>query len=694
MRIGLVSMEYPPETAFGGIATYSQTLARELRRLGHDVDVVSATLGDHARLEDDRGVRVFRFALPKFPVPFASRFLPGTCRDLRFAWVASRAVRRLHRERAFDVIEAPEWGASALFLGVASPAPLLVRLHAHLAMVLAENGERRGVDERVRCLLESIACRRADRLVANSDGLRRRIAADYGLRAESIAVLPCPLEPDAFTSDAMTPASADDAPASVLYAGRIEERKGVRLLLDAMKQVWQEHPKVKLVLAGRDTRSARIDGSLRLHLETEARAAGKSDCVAFLGELPRSAMRGVYDSADLFVTPAPFEALGYTTLEAMAAGKPVVGSRGGGTPEVVRDGETGVLVPPGDSRALGRAISKLLSDRPLRKRLGDQARHDARRRFGATSIAERMVEEYRAALAKRGTQRKTADPVERVPFEDLFPRLEGRARESLRRWLRHVSPLVDSHPWKHYFIAEARQVLDLVEFESDTAATRVLEPGSGHGLVGSLLALLGAEVWLLDTDRRALDEGIEHARALGVASRVHPVLADLFKMPFADATFDVVWNDGVIEHFDDPSACVREMARVTRPAGRVALLVPQRRTLHTWYVRGRQRRRNDFHFDDWGRERSYSPRDLERLFAGAGLDDVRVSAGNLRRAILDDWVVLPRLQDWISRRHVVDLMHVLDRIESSIDVLSELGFAATATGRKPTAEPSLRPEHS
>jgi glycogen(starch) synthase len=690
MRVGIVSMEYPPETAFGGIATYSQTLSRALVRLGHEVHVVSLTLGPSSRIEEDRGVRVHRLRVPRFPLPLLPRFLPGTCRDLRFSWVAARHVRRLHREEPFDVIECPEWGAASLFLSLARPAPIVVRLHAHLAMVLEENGEPRTLDARIRCRLEEIACRLAGRLVSNSAGLRERVAADYRLRTASISVLPCPLEPEAFAEarDAASSRAAPGEATSVVYAGRIEERKGVRLLLEAMREVWTDRPDATLVLAGRDTPSARLGGSLRMHLEAQARALGRSGSVSFLGEMPRAALRGVFREADLVVAPAPFEALGYTTLEAMAAGKPVVGSASGGTREIVQDGETGLLFTPGDSRALGRAITRLLSDGDLRGRLGRRAREEAHR-FAAAAIAKRMVSEYREAIRRRGGPRAPAAAARRPRerFVDLFPAVRGEARERLREWLGYLFPRIASHPWQHYFIAEARQVLDLFDV-CDAAADRplrILEPGSGHGVVGALLASLGAHVWLLDSDPEALGEARAHAEALGVSTRVHTVQADLFHMPFPDGVFDLVWNDGVLEHFDAPEDALCEMVRVARPGGAVLVLVPQRRTIHTVWVRRRQRRRNAFPFDAWGRERSYSPRQLERLFARAGLTNVRARSGNLRRAILDDWIVLPRLRRVLSPENTAALFHLFDRLESSIEVLAEMGFAAAAIGRRPAA---------
>jgi glycosyltransferase involved in cell wall biosynthesis len=118
--------------------------------------------------------------------------------------------------------------------------------------------------------------------------------------------------------------------------------------------------------------------------------------VAWLGYIPWRKLMDCYRRAALFVMPSYYETFGISCLEAMAFGLPVVATRAGGLPEVVEDGVTGLLVPPGDSAALADAICRLLADADLRQRLGETGRE----RVVANFTAERVVQETMAVYER------------------------------------------------------------------------------------------------------------------------------------------------------------------------------------------------------------------------------------------------------------------------------------------------------
>jgi glycosyltransferase involved in cell wall biosynthesis len=103
------------------------------------------------------------------------------------------------------------------------------------------------------------------------------------------------------------------------------------------------------------------------------------------------------------LVPSHAEPLGNATLEAMAHGRPVVASRVGGIPEMVVDGETGLLVPPATPAALAAAIQRLLDDRPLRQHLGQAARARCETHFSLSAHVSAVVEQYERVLAEHGT---------------------------------------------------------------------------------------------------------------------------------------------------------------------------------------------------------------------------------------------------------------------------------------------------
>jgi glycosyltransferase involved in cell wall biosynthesis len=184
------------------------------------------------------------------------------------------------------------------------------------------------------------------------------------LGARDVHVVPVPVEAPA---DAGEP----DDPPHVLYAGRLSEEKGILDFLEATDGVAR-------VIVG--------DGPLRGRVPES------------VGAVPRERLGGYYARAAVVCVPSRREGYGMVAREAMAHGRPVVAARAGGLVDAVRDGETGVLVPPGDPAALHAAIERLLSDAALRRRLGGRARSVARTEFSQERASAALLDAYRAAL--------------------------------------------------------------------------------------------------------------------------------------------------------------------------------------------------------------------------------------------------------------------------------------------------------
>jgi glycosyltransferase involved in cell wall biosynthesis len=172
--------------------------------------------------------------------------------------------------------------------------------------------------------------------------------------------------------------------AVVLTLARLVWRKGLGTLLDAAAFV----PEVIFAIAG--------EGEERPALEARIRQLGLEERVRLLGQ--RNDVPALLASCDLFVLPSLFEGLPLSILEAMAAGKPVIATAVPGTREVVREGETGLLFPPGDAPALARAITTVLTDRGLASRLGRAGQARARQEFSAEMMARQVEAVYSEVL--------------------------------------------------------------------------------------------------------------------------------------------------------------------------------------------------------------------------------------------------------------------------------------------------------
>jgi glycosyltransferase involved in cell wall biosynthesis len=166
-----------------------------------------------------------------------------------------------------------------------------------------------------------------------------------------------------------------------LYVGRLDHLKGVETLLAALEAV----PECALAIVG--------DGPARAELELQARPLG--DRVTILGR--RLDVETLMASADLLVLPSRTEGLPFVVLEAMAAGLPLVATRVGGIPEAVVDGETGLLVPPGDSVALATAIRRMSDDQALRAHVVAAARRLVEERFSVEHMVSKVAAAYAAA---------------------------------------------------------------------------------------------------------------------------------------------------------------------------------------------------------------------------------------------------------------------------------------------------------
>lgn len=238
---------------------------------------------------------------------------------------------------------------------------------------------------------------------------------------------------DGWSDVRVLPNSVDEVPMRpplgprplVGYAGRLSREKGIETLLDAFAQVLADVPEARLLIAGA--------GPLETVLRQAAAPLG--DSVRFLGHLPRPEMEAVF--GELWVQAVPslwHEPFGNVSTEAMMRGTAVVASDVGGQSDIVRDDETGCLVPPGDAAALADRLRRILSDRGFAERLGRAGREVALREYSREAALERMEEAYRDTIARfsladAGRDRRAYGPDSPRSEEDHVRRVRKLAHE-------------------------------------------------------------------------------------------------------------------------------------------------------------------------------------------------------------------------------------------------------------------------
>jgi glycosyltransferase involved in cell wall biosynthesis len=308
--------------------------------------------------------------------------------------VAAESVqqpREMGRLSRFIAHVRPDIVNSHLFRSTAIAAPL-ARWHGARAVETyhGREGWRQGFAP-LRFLPDRVIGRCLDRVIAVSEAARNFLIRAKGYRADKITVVPNGRDLSVFTPGRAREAvrkelGLDRAVPLVAVVGRLEPQKGHAYLLDAWPAVTRELPDARLLVIG--------DGGLRDALADQARARGVADSVVFAGfraDVPR-----MLDAIDVLCLPSLYEGMPLTAIEASAMARPVVATAVDGTPEVIREGHTGRLVPPADSPALARALLDLLRDPEGARRLGRAGRDWALARFDLDRQVEATARVYRS----------------------------------------------------------------------------------------------------------------------------------------------------------------------------------------------------------------------------------------------------------------------------------------------------------
>jgi glycosyltransferase involved in cell wall biosynthesis len=343
VRIVLLTGIWPPDV--GGPATHGPDFARFLRDRGHDVRVV--TMADAE--PTDRSV----------PVHAVSRGRPFPVRYGAVTAVCARLAR------SADVVYATATYAAAAVGAAVARRPLVVKLVSDPAYERARRyrlyagspdrfelagGARVALLKRLRTL----SLGRARRVVVPSAYLAG-LAVGWGLRADRVEVLVNPAPPPLDVTSA-------NGTGAFVFVGRLTEQKALPVLLDALERVED----ARLEIVG--------DGPERPLLEARAASPALAGRVSFTGALSREEALARLAGARAAVLASAWENLPHAAVEALAVGTPVVATAVGGVPEVVADGENGLLVPPNDSEALAAALRTVLEDDALRARLAAAAK--------------------------------------------------------------------------------------------------------------------------------------------------------------------------------------------------------------------------------------------------------------------------------------------------------------------------------
>jgi glycosyltransferase involved in cell wall biosynthesis len=400
VRICIVSLEYPPDTAHGGIGTQTQLKARLLASRGHEVEVLSAATEPGGELKSGLidGVRVHRM-----PEPDGLHTDQGYW--LGYSSALLGTLRALEHDRRFDLIDFPDYGGEGFFyLADREPSmwsPVVVHLHGSLAMFETHVGwpERGSRFYRVGAFMEEFAITEADCLLASSEAIAEFTVERHGVDRDQIEVVSGGVDTTSFSAAPEEPGAP-----TVLFVGNIEHNKGIATIADAVLELREEHADIRLVVAGSG------DEELRNSIQERG---GSS--IEFAGFVEHDQLPDLYRRAHVVAAPSQYEGgVGMVYLEAMACGRAVIAGNAGGSTEAVLDGETGFQVANDDVRATTAALRRLLDDDELRRSMGRAGRDRVERYFAAEHYVGRVLRAYARGIERSAAKLERLEALEQL----------------------------------------------------------------------------------------------------------------------------------------------------------------------------------------------------------------------------------------------------------------------------------------
>lgn len=373
MRICMVmSTPFPPEE---GIGNYVYNLSRKLIEKGHQVTVITRSSSWRMQTDTIGGVDVFR--APFIPCyPFHVRV---------HGFFVNKLFKSL--ESNIDIVHIH----TPLAPVIKTSLPIVTTMHTSIIRdidFIEVKGLRYFLSK---MMLRSTGysltlklLRRSDMITAVSKGVAQELSG-YGLNPNGVDVIWNGVDEAVFV-----PALNKNEDKYILYTGRLSARKGLFDLVECGRYVCNEYPDLKFIITGK--------GELLSKLKATVEQLGLKDKFIFTGFVNSENLIRLYQNATIFVLPSHYEGLPTTLLEAMSCRLPVVATDISANVDVIENGKNGILIPPKSPQKMAEAISILLEDEELKKKLGENARKTIEQRFTWDIICNNILKCYTTAL--------------------------------------------------------------------------------------------------------------------------------------------------------------------------------------------------------------------------------------------------------------------------------------------------------
>ena len=411
-RIALISVHGDPAVEIGkeeagGQNVYVRQVGEALAKLGWQVDMFTRKSSANQPIVVEHGANCRTIRLVAGPEDFVPRdniygYLPAFVDQLR-KFQSANGIE-------YSLVHTNYWLSAKAGLELKKLQPLKqIHTYHSLGAVKYSSVDTIPMIAATRLTVEKTCLETAERIVATSPQERQHMGKLVSTKG-NIDIIPCGTDIKRFGSISKSQARLRlGIPRSslvVLYVGRFDRRKGIETLVRAIKNsIFPGLADIRLIIGG-GSRPGQSDGIERDRIEGIVDELGLREFTTFPGRLDRDTLPFYYAAANVCVVPSHYEPFGLVTIEAMASGTPVVASDVGGLQYTVVPEETGLLCPPQDEVAFGKAIDRILSQPEWQHQLGKAARQRVEAKFSWDGVASQLSELY-TELLEQPTKKAT-----------------------------------------------------------------------------------------------------------------------------------------------------------------------------------------------------------------------------------------------------------------------------------------------
>lgn len=375
MHICFISNEYP-KAGFphGGVGTFLKTIAPKLVAAGHKVSIVGVNYVAFDEFTMENGVAIYR-------VKKQNRKGLTWWRNAK---AINAKIKEIHAKNPIDIVESAELGLA--FIHKIKNIKYVIRLHGgHHFFAESEN---RGINK-WKGFQEKRSFKKADAFIAVSQYVKNHTANYLNINKPTRIIF------NLIAIDHFKPKSVKIEEKSIVFAGTVCEKKGVRQLIQAFPLVKKKYPETKLNIYGRDWLFPDGSSYIEMLKNKELPKIKPFDAeVHFKGTVSYNEIPTVYSKAEVCVFPSHMETLGLVAPEAMACQKPVVFTELGPGPEVIEDGYNGFLTNPYDPKHIADQILKVFDDKEKARLVGERARQTILEKFNPEAIVQQNIDFY------------------------------------------------------------------------------------------------------------------------------------------------------------------------------------------------------------------------------------------------------------------------------------------------------------